>query len=240
MDDLPTRLRDSLCGLSASRAKLVLEAAGEIERLHSWKGLMSLLDEHYPSDIFEEGPLAKEPGTRIFTLIREVDRLKAIVEEHIHFVHSDGDSDIDASRYEELLTGIEEEFDKRGDRVAELLTGIERLQEENLKLWETATSGNRAIKAGEAVALELIRLQKIVDTLPKCWGLTDGVLVKDVLVVPGVVLWHVSPVSPTGIIENPPLDDWRDVAHVEDEGCCELYNSEVAAQAALDAKENKS
>jgi hypothetical protein len=48
----------------------------ELERLHTWAGLMSLLDEHYPADV----PLGpdNDPGPRILRLTRELDRLRGI------------------------------------------------------------------------------------------------------------------------------------------------------------------
>lgn len=56
---------------------------GELERLHTWDGLMSLADEHYPTDIFphlagQPDDPDRDPGPRILLLIREVDRLRAI------------------------------------------------------------------------------------------------------------------------------------------------------------------
>jgi hypothetical protein len=49
-------------------------ARAEFARLHSWEGLMSLLDEHYPADIFidDSGDL----GPRVVVLIRECDVLR--------------------------------------------------------------------------------------------------------------------------------------------------------------------
>ena len=56
---------------------------GELEGLHTWDGLMSLVDEHYPTDIFphlagQPDDPDRDPGPRILSLIREVDRLRAI------------------------------------------------------------------------------------------------------------------------------------------------------------------
>lgn len=47
----------------------------EIERLHSWEGIMSLIDEHYPPavQILNEGD---DTGPRILRLIREIDKLR--------------------------------------------------------------------------------------------------------------------------------------------------------------------
>jgi hypothetical protein len=50
----------------------------EIDRLHSWDGLMSLLDERWPEDIFPTLPFDatdRDPVVRIVTLLRWVDRL---------------------------------------------------------------------------------------------------------------------------------------------------------------------
>jgi hypothetical protein len=47
----------------------------ELDRLHSWDGLMELLDEHWPADIFtgESG----DPGPRMIVAMREIDRLRS-------------------------------------------------------------------------------------------------------------------------------------------------------------------
>ena len=47
----------------------------EVEGLHSWDGLMSLLDEHWPEDIFPtlDDTDKRDPGPRIISLIRSVD-----------------------------------------------------------------------------------------------------------------------------------------------------------------------
>lgn len=49
-------------------------ARQEIERLHSWDGLMSLLDEHYPESIFptNEDSEDRDYGPRIVSLIRRL------------------------------------------------------------------------------------------------------------------------------------------------------------------------
>jgi hypothetical protein len=46
----------------------------ERNRLHSWAGLMSLLDEHYPADIFTGE--SKDIGPQILALIREINQLR--------------------------------------------------------------------------------------------------------------------------------------------------------------------
>lgn len=46
-----------------------------VEWLRTWPGMMSVLDEHYPADVFDGS--SGDPGSRIVSLVREVDRLKA-------------------------------------------------------------------------------------------------------------------------------------------------------------------
>lgn len=57
------------------RVGLVRELVSHLEELHSWVGLMSLLDEHWPEDIFptQEDTEQRDPGPRIVSLIRTVD-----------------------------------------------------------------------------------------------------------------------------------------------------------------------
>lgn len=65
---------------------------GQLNALHSWAGLMSLLDEHYPAQIFtgESG----DEGPRVVALIRAVDSLTAMLErmdtQHTTFSGPDG------------------------------------------------------------------------------------------------------------------------------------------------------
>lgn len=57
------------------------EVAHEVERLHSWDGLMELLDEHWPADIFLDRETAAErsadDGPRVIALIRALDAVRA-------------------------------------------------------------------------------------------------------------------------------------------------------------------
>lgn len=70
-------LRDRLADTTSQRD----EAQGELERLHSWAGLMELLDEHWPADIFpgpENGAEEREDdGPRVVSLIRALDKVGA-------------------------------------------------------------------------------------------------------------------------------------------------------------------
>jgi hypothetical protein len=53
------------------------KAEAEVERLHSWDGLMELLDEHWPEGVFPTWPDSdrRDPGPRIVSLLRWVDIL---------------------------------------------------------------------------------------------------------------------------------------------------------------------
>lgn len=56
------------------------ELLAELERLHSWAGLMELLDEHWPEDIFPTvhgDDERRDAGVRIVSLLRWVDQLRA-------------------------------------------------------------------------------------------------------------------------------------------------------------------
>jgi hypothetical protein len=62
-------------------AEVVPELIAEVERLHSWDGVMSLLDEHYPADIFgaavADDP-ARDPGPRIISLMRRINEIREL------------------------------------------------------------------------------------------------------------------------------------------------------------------
>lgn len=62
----------------AEARSLIPALLAEVERLHSWQGLMSLLDEHYPETIFPttEDREDRDSGPRITSLLRNVDKLE--------------------------------------------------------------------------------------------------------------------------------------------------------------------
>lgn len=72
------RLRD----LSDHNFEAAAQLQTEIERLHTWDGLMSVLNEHYWESVFPTLPddPDRDPGPRIVSLIRTVDGLRAEVE----------------------------------------------------------------------------------------------------------------------------------------------------------------
>lgn len=57
-------------------------AEAELDRLHSWAGLMELLDERYPARLIPTAPddPARDAGPRIVSLIRRVDEAEAAVQ----------------------------------------------------------------------------------------------------------------------------------------------------------------
>lgn len=57
----------------------VRRVQAEVERLHSWAGLMELLDEHWPADIWPmlENDRKADAGHRVMSAMRWIDRLKA-------------------------------------------------------------------------------------------------------------------------------------------------------------------
>jgi hypothetical protein len=77
-EEIRTMFADRREFTTTAGRRAAAELLGELDRLHTWPGLMSLLDEHYPADV-QLGP-DDEPGPRILALVREVDRLTALVE----------------------------------------------------------------------------------------------------------------------------------------------------------------
>lgn len=75
--DIPIQLRPFI---AASRS-LVPELVAEVERLHSWDGLMSLVDEHYPESIFPttEDREDRDMGPRIVSLLRQLNAAREAV-----------------------------------------------------------------------------------------------------------------------------------------------------------------
>lgn len=59
------------------------DAVAELERMHSWGGLLSLMDEHWPEDVFPDrtGKPDRDTGPRLVAALRRVDRLTKALEE---------------------------------------------------------------------------------------------------------------------------------------------------------------
>lgn len=60
---------------------LLSEAANHINGLHSWDGLMSILDEVYPADVFRpvNPSTTTDPGLRILSLLRQIHAVRATI-----------------------------------------------------------------------------------------------------------------------------------------------------------------
>ena len=52
------------------------QARLELDRLSTWKGLMSLLDKHYPADIAVLSGESGGPGPRLIAAVRRIDELQ--------------------------------------------------------------------------------------------------------------------------------------------------------------------
>lgn len=74
-------------------AALVPELVAEIRRLHSWDGLMSILDQHYRESVFPTLPddPDRDPGPRIISLIRNLDAAQAEVKKWQFMFEHGGD-----------------------------------------------------------------------------------------------------------------------------------------------------
>lgn len=79
----PERLTEIDANLARDRAMVPTPDArdlrAELDRLHTWGGLMSLLDEHWPEGLVPTGPDddSRDPGPRIVSLLRWVARLRS-------------------------------------------------------------------------------------------------------------------------------------------------------------------
>jgi hypothetical protein len=59
--------------------RIATQLRAERGRIHSWAGLMTLLNEHYPEDVFVGDGRSGDPGPVIVALLRENDRLRRIM-----------------------------------------------------------------------------------------------------------------------------------------------------------------
>jgi len=67
---------ETVASVRADRDRL----AAELAELHTWRGLMSLLDEHWPADVFDGRSNDGDPGPRIVALMRQVHLLRTELE----------------------------------------------------------------------------------------------------------------------------------------------------------------
>ena len=105
------------CDEAATIAADVERLVGEVTRLHSWEGLMSLLDEHYPADIFTA--TSQDSGPRIVALMREIDRLNSLE------AKTDAAWDRDRRGYCAALVQRDAEIDRLKAEVHRLEQGVQ-------------------------------------------------------------------------------------------------------------------
>lgn len=74
-DELDESERDDWWDRAQDVAPLLAEKEEVLARLHTWQGLMSLLDEHYPPEVFDRS--SGDEGPRVVALVREIDRLRS-------------------------------------------------------------------------------------------------------------------------------------------------------------------
>lgn len=115
-DDWKTCVRDA--GLAR-----IAELEAERDRLHSWDGLMELLDEHWPADVWPmlEDDHKADVGHRVTSAMRWIDQLKRALSGHLF----DGESlsTREAIRSELIVQSIEAEAER--DRARDLAVALE-------------------------------------------------------------------------------------------------------------------
>jgi hypothetical protein len=63
-----------------------LIAEAEVARLHTWDGLLSTLDTHYPAEVFDGS--SGDDGPRMLALMREIDRLRTAWADGLHQIRA--------------------------------------------------------------------------------------------------------------------------------------------------------
>jgi hypothetical protein len=77
------RERNEARNMAMDADEALIDARAEIDRLHTWQGLMAILDKHWPATVFPtlEDDVDRDTGPRIVSLLRWVDKLRAEVDE---------------------------------------------------------------------------------------------------------------------------------------------------------------
>lgn len=117
----------------------------EVERLHTWRGLISLLDKHYPPDVFDGS--SDDPGPRIIALTREVERLRA------------REALLNRRNAENAQTAAE--IERERDRLKARLDAVGEVREE-------LTPAGSEYRAMGAFVHEVT--EEFARTWPECWG----------------------------------------------------------------------
>ena len=144
--------------------------SAEVGRLHTWDGLISLLDEHWPDDIFPtmEDSENRDPGPRIVSLIRWVEQLRGSVESLQKACKTLGEIITRANHMVLDATGAHDLIAEDGDgdwaavwdRMAELCAEAQHLR--GLQRDDRATA-IAAIAERDAANAEVERLRAIVE-----------------------------------------------------------------------------
>lgn len=127
------------CEAAQAHARAVINAVrpvllAELDRLHSWDGLMSLLDEHWPEDLHPtlDDDNQRDPGPRIVSLLRRVDRLRkelaestTLAEEHRqrsrHLLYDVQALQLERERLEDELSRLRAENTTQAERLDAVL-----------------------------------------------------------------------------------------------------------------------
>lgn len=121
----------------------------EVARLHTWKGLLWILNEHYPADVFDGS--SGDPGPTIVALTREVER-------HRREILAAGNSDFDWSVLGRL------------DRLEEAEEEVERLKAGNAHLRGMVRDLYGVMVADVGCFLPKERREEIIDELARRTG----------------------------------------------------------------------
>jgi len=161
-DDELERIRDLADDDIATVRDMRLVLA-ELERLNSWHGLMSVLDEKYPEDIFptREDDDARDPGPRIVSLVRWVDRLRAENKSMRENVAHAAAIVAGESNYEEI-EAVRTERDRLRTRLAE----ADRVALHNTETFVRKL--NEANAENAALAAKLDRAMKLASEMCDC------------------------------------------------------------------------
>ena len=121
-DDELERIRDLADDDIATVRDMRLVLA-ELERLHSWDGLIGLLDEHWPEDLYPtlDDDTARDPGARIVSLLRWVDRLRTQLRNSEQCAVRELQAQIRADEFEDEADRLRAENTAQAERIAAVL-----------------------------------------------------------------------------------------------------------------------
>lgn len=127
---------------------------GEIQRLNTWAGLVSLLDTHYPADLVDGS--SGDPGPTIIVLARVIDQLQTDLADATDTIQGLADQNIELRR-------PVSKAGKTSTTIAELI---------NLGSGCAASGDSLAVKICQDGVMEIERMQAIANAA----GNLDGVI----------------------------------------------------------------